>query len=621
MKRYMVVMVLAVAALFCPAGSCAEEAAAVISVEGVVKEAASLFPRAEGAVTESGDDGRIKVNIGSADGIKPGMDVFLFRGGRPIIHPVTKAVLGNTEEPLGRMAVDDVSEHGASGKLTELLVTRIVPGDIARLSTKLANLLVVTETANIDPAVLDRLLVELRGSGRFNLMGPDELSSGTRMDGGLARDMAVKAGADDVITLSTKPAGKKDKLAVAMRLYNSGGDVILDRAGEVDVTPEVYSESVMDFPLVRGDYRDYFVREELPYRGKHMAAGDMMGEGGTEVVVSDEKVLVVYRFEDRILRELWRGGKSSPAERQLAVDCADLNENGRDEIYVTQMDGESVASFVMEFDGTTFKKIYGPTGLFFRVLDVPGQKSRLITGTKGHDTAYSGSVYEYAWKDGTLVKGERLPLPSKIKNPYGFALADIVPATDKGAEKAAASAASPYDGLEVVWVDDSDYIQVLGMDGKLIWKSDQRYGGYDTFFEKEQEGVIGPDSDPRGRVKGRLTVVNGPDGGYDIVLTKNIPVTYALKRFRGYTSAEIYSLFWNGKELEPRWSIKNIEGFISDIYVGGVIKQGRDEMLALVEPTMKIEKKSKKLPVGSMEGLANILAEKSSLMVFKVPQR
>lgn len=617
MKRYMVVMVMAVAALLCPAGSHAEEAAAAISVGGVAKEAASLFPRAEGAVTESGDDGRIKVSIGSADGIKPGMEVFLFRGGRPIIHPVTKAVLGNTEEQLGRMSVDEVSEHGSAGKLTELLVTRIIPGDTARLSTKPANLLVVTTSANIDPSVLDRLLVELRGSGRFNLMGPDELPADRLMDGGLARGMAVDAGADDVITLSTKPAGKKDKLAVAVRLYNSSGEVMLDREGEVDVTPEVYSESVMDFPLVRGDYRDYFIREDLPYRGKRMAAGNMMGEGKTEVVISDEKVLVVYRFEDRILRELWRGGKSSPAERQLAVDCADLNENGRDEIYVTQMDGESMASFVMEFDGTTFRKIYGPTGQFFRILDVPGQKTRLITGTKGTDTPYSGSVYEYIWKDGALVKGERLPIPSKIKGPYGFALADIVPAK----ENAPAGAASPYDGLEVIWVDDSDYIQVLGMDGERIWKSDERYGGYDTFFEVEQERIIGPDSDPRGKVKGRLTVVNGLDGGYDIVLTKNIPMTYALKRFRGYTSAEIYSLFWNGKELEPRWSIKNIEGFISDIYVGGVIKQGRDEMLALVEPTMKLEKKSKKLPAGSMADLANVLAEKSSLMVFKVPQR
>jgi hypothetical protein len=137
----------------------------------------------------------------------------------------------------------------------------------------------------------------------------------------------------------------------------------------------------------------------------------------------------------------------------------------------------------------------------------------------------------------------------------------------------------------------------------------------------DQKGVVGPNSDPRGRVKGRVLVEKGDDGGYEIVLTKNIPTTYAFERLKGYTSAEIYSLFWNGSGLEPLWSIKNIEGFIADIYVGGIIKEGRDELLVLLDPTMKLEKSSRKLSVGSLGDIANVLADKSSLMVYKAPQR
>jgi len=633
MKRYLVVMVIAVTAVFAPLSSYAGETlpvpqgapavaapadaatpAPAAAVEDMAGEVVALFPRAEGKVTFA-DEGRVKLDIGSADGIKPGMEALLFRGGKPIIHPVTKAVLGASEEPLGKALVDEVSEHGSSGRVTELLVTRVVEGDTARLSTERTGLLVATVGAAVDPVVLDRFMAGLRGSGRFDIAGPTELPAGAGIDGAQAARMAAVSRVDNVVALSTKPSGK-DRQEAGLTLYSSGGEEMLSLSEVVDVTPEVYSESVMDFPMVRGDYRGFFVTESLPYRGTHMAAGNVMGDGKTDIVVSDNKDLAAYRFVDRIMRELWKL-PGSPAARQLALDCADMDNNGKDEVYVTAMEGGNVASYVLEYDGTSVRQKYGPCGLFFRVLDVPGQKRRLIAGTRGMNSAYSGALYEYSWKDGGLVRGDKLALPSKIKDPYGFALVDLVPDKDKPA----GGAKDPLAGLEVVWVDDSDFVQVLGMDGERIWKSGERYGGYDTFFEVDQKGVVGPNSDPRGRVKGRVLVEKGDDGGYEIVLTKNIPMTYAFERLKGYTSAEIYSLFWNGSGLEPLWSIKNIEGFIADIYVGGIIKEGRDELLVLLDPTMKLEKSSRKLSVGSLGDIANVLADKSSLMVYKAPQR
>lgn len=633
MKRYLVIMVVAVIAVFAALSSYAEETrpvprdapakaapadvatpAPAAAVEDMAGEVIALFPRAEGKVTFA-DEGRVKLDIGSADGIKPGMEVLLFRGGKPIIHPVTKAVLGASEEPLGKALIDEVSEHGSSGKVTELLVTRVVEGDTARLSTERTGLLVVTGGAAVDPVVLDRFMAGLRDSGRFDIAVPTELPAGADIDSAQAARMASESRVDNLVVLTTKPSGK-DRQEVGLKLYSSGGEEMLSRSEVADVTPEVYSESVMDFPLVRGDYRDFYITESLPYRGTHMAAGNVMGEGKTDIVVSDGKDLVAYRFVDRIMRELWKR-PGSPTARQLALDCADMDNNGRDEVYVTAMEGDNVASYVLEYDGASVRQTYGPCGLFFRVLDVPGQKRRLIAGTRGMDSAYAGALYEYSWKDGELVKGEKLNLPSKIKGPYGFALVDLVPDKDKPA----GGAKNPLAGLEAVWVDDSDFVQVLDMDGERIWKSDERYGGYDTFFEVDQKGVVGPNSDPRGRVKGRVLAGQREDGGYDIILTKNIPMTYAFERLKGYTSAEIYSLFWNGSGLEPRWSIKSIEGFIADIYVGGIIKEGRDELLVLLDPAMKLEKSSRKLSVGSLGNIANILADKSSLMVYKVPQR
>ena len=93
------------------------------------------FPRAEGKVINA-DEKTITVDIGAANGLTVGTQVYLFRPGKPIFHPVTKEILGYREEALGSFIVKELKDKEATGELKELLVTRIIPGDLARLSTE-----------------------------------------------------------------------------------------------------------------------------------------------------------------------------------------------------------------------------------------------------------------------------------------------------------------------------------------------------------------------------------------------------------------------------------------------------------------------------------------------------
>lgn len=575
------------------------------------------FPRAEGLVTEA-DEREVSIDIGSADGLAPGMTLYLFRGGSPILHPITKAVLGMREEPLGSVVLEDVSERESSGHLAELLVTRIVPGDTARLSTKAAKLQVVTGGPDVDAIVMERMLSELKGSGRLEVMGPSELPKDSGFDAGSASSLASSAGADDVLFVTTGPSHVKDAVEAGVKLFGADGKELMSFTGPVDVTPEIYTESSMDYALVRGDYRDFYVMEPLPFRGKHMAVGNVMGEGAAELVVSDGTDLVVYRFDNRVLHEQWRM-TGETADNHLDVECADLNGNGTDEIYLTSLRGDVVGSSVLEYNGTTIETIAGPVGLLFRVLAVPCQPKKLLTTTKGVAEPYSRIVYEYGWKDGQLVKGERFELPGRIKDPYGFAIADFIPGNTPPLKEG--QTPGPYDGMEIVWVDDTDYLQLLDMSGERIWKSPEHYGGYDNYFETARGDLLLPNVDPRGKVKGNLQVVANDDGGYDVVLARNIPMTYAIERLKGYTTADIFSLYWNGTAMEERWAIRNIEGYVANLHEGGVISPDSKEVVALIEPTLKVIKKSKKLPLGTVESISNISADKSSIMVYKAPQR
>lgn len=616
-KGLLLAAVLAALALVWPAAALADEKVLVSTVEDMAAEVIALFPRAEGRVT-SAEGGAVSLDIGSGAGLKPGMEVFLFREGRPIIHPVTKAVLGSTEEKLGSAVLTGVEDGFSEGRIDSLLVTRIVPGDTARLSTEPVALRVRVEGSGYDAVLFDRLLRELRASNRFEISVPEQ----TGGDG--APDEKEGAGTEAgraayVLGFSTSPSPEERKMVAGLTLVSAGGDRLLDIARSVDATPEVYDETLMDYPLVRGDYRDFYIIEELPFRGRHMAVGNVAGDSGKEVVVSDGQGIAVYRFEGRILREVWRE-EPYIKNNHLSVECADMNGNGLDEIYVTNFDGDALSSYVVEYTEGGFKRICAPVGLFFRVLDVPGRGRMLITTTKGSASPYSGIIYEYSWNDGALVKGEKVNLPDRIKDPYGFVLVDLVSEKKKD-EGGDDDGKGPFDGLEVVWVDDSDYLQVLDMDGKRLWKSGEHYGGYDNYFELDKRSLALPTVDPRGKVKGRLIVREDEAGRKTVVLTRNVPMTYVTERFKGYSNADIFALFWNGTEMEADWSIRNIDGYIADIYMGEVAGQGRDEILVLVEPTMKILKKSKSLPLGSVGSVGNVTADRSSLLVYKVPMR
>ncbi|MBI5695068.1 MAG: VCBS repeat-containing protein [Nitrospirae bacterium] len=556
-----------------------------LTVEGMADRVIAHFPRAEGLVTFA-DEKTVRLDIGSADGLKPGMTVLLSRPGKPIRHPVTKVVLGSREEDLGSAVVTEAGEAGSTARISELKATRIVDGDICRLPTGPDKVAVGVLGNEYNEVVLDRLLNALRDSRRFAITGPVNIPGETAVDAASASRLADENKVDSVIVLSTAPTTKQEETNVSITLYAKSGDTVETQAGLVNIASEVFGETIQDIPLVRGERRDFYRTEDIPMRGTRMAAGHITGGGTTEIAGAAGRRLVVYRFEKGVLSELWRY-EGDMKDDYLDLECADLNGNGRDELYVSNFRDGLFMSFVMEYDGKGYVKLAEDLAIFMRVLELPGGKKMLIASGMGMDAPYSGVVREYRWEEADAERDDDDPLK----------------------------------GLEYVWVDDWDYIQVLDSNGRRLWKSPDPYGGYGSFFELPEQKLNVGGGEERGKVKGRLILRDGPDGGNEIVITKNIPMINILRRFKGYNGAEIYSFAWDGSRLEHRWDIKNIDGFLADIYVGDAANNKSESVLILTEPTIKVKKASNKIPLGSVESIKNLVADRSSLVIYRVPQR
>ena len=86
----------------------------------------------------------------------------------------------------------------------------------------------------------------------------------------------------------------------------------------------------------------------------------------------------ILSFDGLRFQRVWEG-RIPPPGNAFAVDVADVNGDGRAEIFVTSYGAGRLASFVLEYDGKEFRRIWEDQALFFRAVPNPGgQGSRIF---------------------------------------------------------------------------------------------------------------------------------------------------------------------------------------------------------------------------------------------------
>ncbi len=536
------------------------------SVDELAGAIAAYFPKVQGTVT-SIQNGKLTLTLNRRDGLTPGMELSLWRDGKEILHPVTGAVIGHQEDEIGTIEV--VSAGDASSVAVVKKKSREPkPGDKARITPKNINLAIIPLRPGHSD-IVQGLSDRLREYGRFTMLDKEKvagfLKGKKQSDSSLVREMGRQFNLDAIVALSIFPT--EGKLLVMARIFYAADASTLDTIiATLDLKPgrEAISEVKPFFMPAKGDQN---ATPELPVDVRYFTAADFEGDGKLEYAFSDGTKLHVYRNEPTGWREVWT--ETAPASegfQQINIDSADINRNGRPEIFVTAMMGGKVFSYVVEFQDGAYRRTADVPG-FLRTLTYPG-KDPVLLG-QGYDPAtfYSGQPHLYTWQDGKYTAGAELPLPQGVAL-YGFTFAEF-------------GEAQPL----LVALSDDDHLLVYSK-GTLIWKSEEQYAAVDTFVYKPVTGVsaalskqiLEKDKSQRVRIRGRVKAVdiNG-DGREEIILPKNILGTF----IGGFTGAEMESLSWTGARLEQRWNIKDIPGPVLDFQLLRQDKSGA-QILTLV---------------------------------------
>jgi hypothetical protein len=553
------------------------------SVDELAYAVAAYFPKVHGEVTAVQGD-RLTVSLGEKNGILLGMVLTVWRDGSNILHPVTGAVIGRVEDEVGTIEVVSVKETSSIAVMKKQ-TREPKAGDRARITPKKINIAILPLRSD-QPEIIRGLAERMGELGRFAVLGNDKVTAFLKdrkeRDASLVKEMGSAFSLDAVVALGIFPS--EGKYVVTARIFSA------DDAKPIDTI--VAQLNLTSKREALGEVRPFFAPTkdlsktaaaalildasgkipDLPIEARYFVIADLDGDGIAEYAFSDEKRLTIFRIENAEWKEVWKEpiDKSEREAQQFRIETADINGNGRPEIFVTRMLNKKVSSYVVEYENGSFRRIADVPG-FLRVVRYPGRGNVLIGQDFTPESFFAGTPREYAWSGSAYVPGAPIALPKGV-DLYNFVLADF-------GESRPNLVSFDKDRRLVVYVGDT-----------AIWKSEEKYLAVETVLTKPMTGLdaaVGKeptsldysfqtsatyvDKDRLVRISGRLLAVDlSGSGRDDLVVTKNTPAAV----LGGYKDGELAILGWTGNRLEPRWSVKDLAGPVLDIQVSRTEKAG-----------------------------------------------
>ncbi|MBU0943150.1 MAG: VCBS repeat-containing protein [Proteobacteria bacterium] len=324
-----------------------------------------------------------------------------------------------------------------------------------------------------------------------------------------------------------------------------------------------------------------------------IAVGDVDGDGSPDVVMADRQNVMVYHLNNNRLNEIAR--TTLPARYKIhAVNVADLNNNGKSEIYISAADTSMPGSWGMEWNGTELTTLFEQARFYIRPLMVPGYGT-ILGGQKfpKNGKAIGGPIYSLIQDGDKLVIDQPLPLPDTLVL-FNFAIGDLDGDGD----------------WEIVVLDELSKLRVMESGGKMLWKSQEYYGqtkrfvGGENLLARPTSRDYDELTDGKGEqfqkiwVPSRIIIKDlDQDGIDDVILNKNASsLTSVVRDVQNFPTGMAMGMKWNGLGLEEIWQTKRIDGYVVDyelesehlktadgedrLYVGVVTQGGIMNMLS-----------------------------------------
>jgi hypothetical protein len=571
----------------------AQEAAYGTAAAEIAERIAAAFPRVTGRVIGLERE-RVLLDLGAKDQVIPGLEFQVYREGQEFKHPYTGQVLGRLDRDVGRVRVLEVHPNFSATEIIQQTEgTMVQQGDHVRVTSARVILALpnvdVSDVAGANTRSVTRdLLNALVKTGRFEIMIDQRIRAALQEEKvanpDLLADPAVLQALWKRLRVSAVLLAKLSLMEKAVQwdvqvISTVRGDSITLASAEVKgAAPRVASTPSRGGGSFSGSEAPRIDQvalraQELPFRAQAMAVGELTGDGTLKLAITDGQGVYVYDLTKGGIKEIW-SLRGVTTDNIIALDAADINQNGVAEIFVTNYTAAGLRSYVLEYRQGKFGKIWDEVSLHFRVLEGPNNTPQLYAQAAGNNQPFDGPINQYAWRGNRYVPGAVVPLPKPFNRIYGFALADL-----------------DGDGApEVLVLDQLDYLRVYDRGGTEIYRSGERYGGSELFLEYDPSRA---GENPRSGIQPLRTILQGRmffqdilgDGKKQLVLPRNTPSTGYVFQTRLYDKGKMFGLSWDGIGMQAVWETRELPGYVADFALVDPEGTGGRKLILLVVQT------------------------------------
>ncbi len=469
----------------------------------LVDQVLGLFPKVDGDVVEVTDKA-VTLSLGRKDGLVAGIELSVYREGRELRHPRTSALLGRTEQAVGRVLVEQVFEGYATGRITQ--GTEVRAGDRARVSAGKIHLTVVPLVEGVKDglaeAAVQELVDGLTRTGRFQVAMGDPLAVALLQEGlqrqeilegkGLAK-VAGRYKVENALVVHVKSVQKKPFLDV--RLFAFPGPSTLMTAG-MFVPPSVRAAPKGDFSASSQARNNQTARPQQSLLAR-LLTGELdsgaysTGEGSIplkeiakypfvvisldvtvapadrvpRMVITDGQKVYLYRIVERVLEPEWTWTSDASAG-VFAVQLADLDGDGVLEVVVNRYHpnpGILLKSTILTSRNGKPTALVANEAHILLAMDVTGDGVK--TTLWGQDFA-QGGFFRKGQVERLVVRNTSLAADGRVQVPGEF--------------RATGATMSNIAGKDAVrslaYIDEHNRLRV-SMGNQELWRSSSPVGG------------------------------------------------------------------------------------------------------------------------------------------------
>jgi hypothetical protein len=346
---------------------------------------------------------------------------------------------------------------------------------------------------------------------------------------------------------------------IAIKTQSSKGSSEIIRQGKEDISKVPAGDIIRQEPKsVRTSAAGEkgWISRPLPGAANVMAVGATLPDGSREIFLGQDNRVQYFR-QGEFMKPV-ATIEFMATEKVISVDTADADGDGKQELYVTVTRSGELASQIWEVQGDRLTKIADNIPYYFHAISLGGGKNRLYVQEMSNEVDFYGPVYEASRSGAKISKKNPIKMP-RYGNIYNY------------------NQFKDRDGNQLsVVINTDNNLMVFNKELKEVWRSNDKYGGNDLYFQREDANVRVTGEQLRKiylEMRIHVTAKN------EVIVGKN-DGTFVVGNVRFYKKGAVYCFEWDGSSLDELWRTREVQNYMPDYW----FDEGRHELLMLLMP-------------------------------------